>query len=180
MRRSGFTLIEVLVALTLAALVVLLAHRVFTAALDGSHRLLEARTRLDRQSNARRWLVDAFGSLAVGPVGGPFDGRPSRVTFGTWLTPPSGSFAPARVTLGADGPRLMARWEGGDSLMLADRVLSATFDYLLEPGADVHWGNEWTSPVSAPVAVRLRVTRQETAQGPLSTDTVLLYVGPRG
>ena len=68
----GFTLIEVMVALALSALVVLLAHRMLTGVADGATRLTEARRALDREANARRWLVAAFGSLDAGQADGSF------------------------------------------------------------------------------------------------------------
>jgi len=180
MRRSGFTLIEVIIALSLAAMVVLLAHRVFASVVEGSQRVREARTRLDREANAGRWLTAAFGSLTVGTVGGSFDGEPARVSFSAWLPVASGGFAPSRVALGLEEGRLVARLDQGDSVVLADSVASATFDYLLEPGANERWVGEWISPVSAPVAVRLRFKRELPVGNVEAADTLLLLVGPRG
>jgi prepilin-type N-terminal cleavage/methylation domain-containing protein len=180
-RRNGFTLVEVLVALTLSAVVVLLAHRVFAAVLDGTRQVRAAREHLDREANARRWLVDAFGSLAVGPVGGSFEGEPGRVTFGAWLPTETGGFTPERVDLSGRGARLVARLGASDSLVLADSVPSVAFDYLLEPGASERWVGEWVSPVSAPVAVRVRIARRQVdATAPATVDTLLLLIGPRG
>lgn len=181
MRRSGFTLIEVLVALTLSALVVVLAHRVFAAVLDGTRQVQVAGDRLDRESNARRWLVDAFGSLAVGPVGGSFQGEPDRVTFGAWLPTATGGFAPERVDLSARTGHLIARLGAGDSLVLADSISSVGLDYLLEPGANERWVGAWLSPVSAPVAIRVRIARQPVdSTVPANVDTLILLIGPRG
>jgi prepilin-type N-terminal cleavage/methylation domain-containing protein len=181
MRRNGFTLIEVLVALTLATVVVLLAHKVFTAVVDGAQRVREARAQLDRAANARRWLVEAFGSLAVDrPQDGGFDGEPQRVAFGTWLPTAAGGFRPARVSIDVQSGWLRASVAGGDSLLLADGVAAIGFDYLLEPGANERWVSQWISPVSAPVAVRMRVTRKEATSASGAVDTLLLLVGPRG
>lgn len=188
MRRSGFTLIEVLVALALAALVVTLAHRVFTAVIAGAGRVEHARNRLDREANAQRWLAEAFGSLAAGPPpAGPFDGEPHRVTFTTWLQTPTGGFAPVAVELALGAHTLVARLgPGPDSLVLARHVAAVGFDYLLLPGATARWVGEWLSPVSAPLAVRLRVRRARAdpatsgAPAPPVTDTLLLLIGARG
>lgn len=164
-RPAGFTLIEVLVALTLSAVVVLLAHRVFTGVVDGSARLQAARTALDRDGNARRALTEMFGSLDVGTEGaGGFAGRPSRVEFATWERVPAGWLERRRVALAAQDGRFGA-WSD---------VSSVEFDYLLDPGANAAWVREWISPVSAPVAVRVRIMRVTT------TDTLLFIVGSRG
>lgn len=174
MKRRGFTLLEVLVALTLGALVVLVGHRLFSAITDGTHRLSEARDALDRSSNARRWLVEAFGSLDVGTAeSGGFAGRPDRVEFGTWLLNERGWFERRRVVLNAEGGALVARL-GGGSVVLAESVGGVRFDYLLDPGSTATWVQEWLSPISPPLAVRLRIARRERV------DTLLYVVGTRG
>src|SRR5205814_2738863 len=82
----GFTLIEVLVALTIGAIVVLLAHELFGAVAERGRTLTSARTALDRSANAHRWLDATFLSLDVGTDGaGGFDGRADQATFSTWL-----------------------------------------------------------------------------------------------
>src|SRR6266516_2937194 len=82
----GFTLIELVVALTISALVVLVAHELFAAVAERGRTLIAARTALDRAGNARRWLAATFLSLDVGTEGaGGFDGRPDHVAFSTWL-----------------------------------------------------------------------------------------------
>jgi len=161
----GFTLIEVMIALMLSGLVVLLAHQIFTGVVTGTERLGEARTSLDRDANARRSLTEMFGSLDVGTEGaGGFAGRPERVEFTTWQRVASGWLERRRVTLAAQGGRFGA-WSD---------VTGVEFDYLLEPGANAAWVREWISPVSAPVAVRVRVQRAATV------DTLLFVVGSRG
>jgi prepilin-type N-terminal cleavage/methylation domain-containing protein len=172
-RPRGFTLIEVMIALTLSALVVLVAHRIFTGVVDGATRLRDARTALDREANARRLLTEAFGSLDIGTEGaGGFAGRPERVEFTTWQRVATGWLERRRVTLGAEGGVLVARSDR--SIALRDSVSRVEFDYLLEPGANAAWVREWISPVSAPVAVRVRITRIAVV------DTLLFIVGPRG
>lgn len=164
-RPRGFTLIEVMVALTLSALVVLLAHRVFTGVVDGAERLGAARTALDREANGRRSLAETFGSLDVGTEGaGGFAGRPTQADFTTWVRVPEGWLERRRVVLRVEGGRF-AGWSD---------VSGVEFDYLLEPGATAAWVREWISPVSAPVAVRVRIARVG------AVDTLLFVVGSRG
>jgi prepilin-type N-terminal cleavage/methylation domain-containing protein len=172
-RPRGFTLIEVMIALTLSALVVLLAHRIFTGVVDGVHALQGARTALDRDANARRDLTEMFGSLDVGTEGaGGFAGRRDRVDFTTWQRVPQGWLERRRVSLGAEGGILVARSDM--SIALEDSASGVEFDYLLEPGINAAWVREWISPVSAPVAVRVRIARKA------AVDTLLFIVGPRG
>lgn len=182
MRRNGFTLIELLVALALSTIVVLLVHRVFAAVVDGADRMRVARRALDRDANARRWLTEALGSLAVGtPGGGAFEGTSDHVTFSTWLPAAEGGAAPGRVSLGLHAGQLVARVGAIDSLPLLAHVQSATFEYLLDPGVHAQWVREWISPVTAPLAVRVRLRADRTPNDTTSTtDTLLLLIGPRG
>ena len=171
--RRGFTLIEVMIALTLSALVVLLAHRIFTGVVDGAQTLKAARTALDHDANASRALTEMFGSLDIGMDGaGGFAGRPERAEFTTWQRVPTGWLERRRVVVEVEGGVLIARSD--QTLALQDSVSRVEFDYLLEPGANAAWVREWISPVSAPVAVRVRIMRV------VATDTMLFIVGPRG
>jgi prepilin-type N-terminal cleavage/methylation domain-containing protein len=184
-RRDGFTLIELMVALAVGAVVVLLAHRLFVGVADGARRMDAARAALDRDMNARRWLAEAFGSLDVG-LGSGFVGRAEHVQFGAWLRTPEGWLIRRQVDLAMRHNRLVARLAADDSIVLADSVRQLQLDYLLEAGEDAgasgampgeraSFVREWISPVSAPLAVRLRLARLAG-----SVDTLLLIIGPRG
>jgi len=162
-----------MVALTVSALVVLLAHSVFTGVVEGAQGLQAARTALDREGNAHRSLTELFGSLDVGTEGtGGFAGGADRVEFTTWQRVPQGWLERRRVVVAVENGVLVARTDM--SLKLEDSVTGVEFDYLLEPGANAAWVREWISPVSAPVAVRMRIARVA------GVDTLLYIVGPRG
>jgi prepilin-type N-terminal cleavage/methylation domain-containing protein len=181
MNRRGFTLIELLVALTLAAVAMTMAHRLFAAAADGTRALQEAHRRNARNANVVRWLEVAWRNLEVGTAqAGGFEGKADQATFTTWLLAADGWAEPHRITLDVRRGVLQARWEG-DTMPLARDVLAVEFDYLLEPGADARWVRGWESPVSAPVAVRMRVHRAVLDAGrPAHTDTLLFLVKARG
>lgn len=171
--QRGFTLIEVMIALALSALVVFLAHQVFTGVIDGAARLGERRSILDREANARRSLTEMFGSLDVGTEGsGGFAGYAERVEFATWQRVPEGWLELRRVILEEEHSGFVVR--SGVSVTLRDGVKGVEFDYLLEPGADAVWAREWVSQLSAPVAVRVRIMHIT------DVDTLLFMVGPRG
>lgn len=177
--KRGFTLIELLLSLTLGSLVVLLAHRVFAGVVDGAARVEAARAALDREANARRFLHEAFGSLDVGTErAGGFTGRPERVEFATWRRTAEGWLSRERMTLAARDGRLVASGRYGE-IVFGDSVVRVAFDYLLEAGATEAWVREWVSPVSAPVAVRMRITR-DGKRDTGNVDTLLFIVGPRG
>jgi prepilin-type N-terminal cleavage/methylation domain-containing protein len=181
--QPGFTLIELMVALTIGALVVLVAHQLFAAVVERGRTLIAARTALDRSANARRWLTATFRSLDVGTDGaGGFDGRPDHAGFSTWLLTPDGWFERRKVTLSAGQGHLRATVHPGTSVTLRDSVADLQLDYLLEPGAESRWVREWLSPVSAPVAVRMRIARAECEMrdAGCAVDTLLFLIKERG
>jgi prepilin-type N-terminal cleavage/methylation domain-containing protein len=176
---SGFTLVEVLVALIVTALVALIAHGIFGAALDSARELRTARGSLDREVNSGRLLASAFLSLDVGEDAGPFEGRSDRVEFTSWLPTPDGWWERSRVRLRADGGKLLYEAGSAPAIELSDSVVDLHVDYLLEPGAAARWVGNWTSAVSAPLAVRLRLLRVPQT-GRQVSDTVLFLIGGRG
>jgi prepilin-type N-terminal cleavage/methylation domain-containing protein len=169
----GFTLIEVVVAVTIAAAVLVAAHRIFTGVADGSEAIATARRDLDHSANARRWLKATF--LSLDP---PFDGRTDRVSFTSWQLTSGGWFAQQATILQQAGGQFTGT-SGAATLDLADGVSSVAFDYLLEPGADTKWVREWVSPVSAPLAVRLRIAGCGKRDAGC-VDTLLFLVKERG
>lgn len=172
-RRHGFTLVEVMVAMAIAGVVILAAHRIFTGVADGARAVATARASLDRSANARRWLKATF--LSLDP---PFEGRANRAAFSAWQLVPGGWFEQTPTQLVQEGSDFLATTVAG-RLQLAGGVSDVAFDYLLDPGADTKWVREWISPVSAPLAVRLRIGgcgRHDAA----CADTLLFLVKQRG
>lgn len=172
-RTAGFTLIEVVVALTIASSVVVAAHQIFTGVADGAAAVASERGHLDHHSNARRWLKATFLSLEP-----PFEGRVGRVSFVSWQLASGGWFEPQMIEVRLNDSRLVAR-HAGEVLTLADDVTGVDFDYLLEPGADSRWVREWVSPVSAPLAIRLRIAGCGRGDAGCA-DTLLFLVKERG
>ena len=86
-----------------------------------------------------------------------------------------GWFERRQVTLTAKQGQLRAAVTPGTPIALVDSVADLQLDYLLEPGAESRWVREWVSPVSAPVAVRMRIAN---AGG--GVDTLLFPIKERG
>jgi prepilin-type N-terminal cleavage/methylation domain-containing protein len=179
----GFTLVELLVALSIASVVVIVAHQLFAAVAEHGKTLTAARTSLDRRANARRWLKGAFLSLDVGTDGASgFEGRPDHVAFSTWLLTPDGWFERRAVSLARNDDRLVANVTPGQPIALMDSATDVELDYLLEPGAESRWVREWVSPVSAPLTVRLRIARTGCGMQDAGcvVDTLLFLIKERG
>lgn len=164
--RGGFTLIEVLVAMTIGAFVVLAAHQTFAAAIDSSARLEEARAAHEAAMRARPSLARLFANLDVlSPGVTGFHGTAQDVAFT--------AAGEGEVTLRAqDGWLIVAH---RDTVVRLLPATGASFDYLLHTGASEAWVRAWQSPVSAPVAVRVRLRHAEG-----SVDTLLFAIGERG
>lgn len=175
---SGFTLLELLAALAISGLVFLLASRLLSVAIGSSSALREARTALDREQNGYRWLRSAFGSLDLSAAPGGFEGQPDRIRFGSWRPSPAGWPVPRGVSLALVDGALLGQEDSDPPIRLADSVAALAVDYLLEPGADTRWVRQWISPLTAPVAVRLRIARR--AGQTMQVDTLLLLIGERG
>ncbi len=173
--RRGFTLIETLVALTLGAALVLVAHAAFAAAGDYAVALEESRASQDSLADARRTLGAAFSSLEIGTPGATdFEGAPARVAFSARLRAgdePLGERVVVVIT--ADNGSLIMRI--GEQPRRLRSARDAVFQYLLEPGADAPWLAEWSSSTRAPLAVRLLLSGASA-----SADTLLFIIGPRG
>lgn len=182
-RNAGLTLIEVVVALLVGGLVVLVAHQVFDAVGEQGRALAKARRALDREANAHRWLGATFLSLEVGlDSAGGFEGRAHRAAFTGWQLTAEGWFERRRVVLEREDHRLVARVTPGEPLTLDEGVGDVAFDYLLDPGAESRWVREWVSPVSAPVAVRMRVAKAGCGMrdAACAVDTLLFLIRERG
>jgi prepilin-type N-terminal cleavage/methylation domain-containing protein len=171
--RRGFTLIEVLIALVIGSLVVLLTHQLFVSVIEGTQHLEIARNRLESERLGIRWLESAMLSVEAGGPAGIFEGHPERMEFTTWLLQPGGWMEENQIELVVKDSILVACVHG-EVLALRRDVQRAELDYLLEPGAESQWVREWVSPVSAPLAVRLRLTRGR------AVDTLLLLIKGRG
>lgn len=161
----------------------LLAHQLFGAIADSAKTLVAARTALDRRANGRRWLQTTLLSLDVGTEGAAgFDGEPDHAVFSSWLLTAEGWFERRQVALGRRGDKLSATLTLGEPIVLMDSVTDVQLDYLLEPGAESRWVRTWVSPVTAPLAVRMRVARAGCVQGDgtCAVDTLLFLVKERG
>jgi len=169
----GFTLIEMLVALTLLALLtVLLAGLVTT----GRRVAAAGEARLDDAAQlvlAESFIRDQLGGML--PVALPgagriaFDGRRDGLDF-VGLPPAAlapGGFHHLSLALkrGPTGQDLVLRWmplAGGGTAnapptVLVDRLERVDFAYYgaIDDGSPAQWQEEWHSPTRLPVAIRL-------------------------
>lgn len=175
----GFTLLELMLALVIGGLLVLTAARLFAVAADTGAALRRARQRTDHDANAREWLTTALGSLEVGAAGTTgFQGDSARMTFSAWVPTAAGWMERRSVALAFANGRLTGSAEG--TVVLADSLRAGAFDYQSEYGDGTTWLAGWQSPVSAPIAVRIRLVRSTADPERLDVDTLVFQIGGRG
>lgn len=174
MIRRGFTLIEVLTALTLAGLSFLVIARLVSASARLTLALDDRRRALDTDMNAERWLGRALESVSIGAEGAePFGGTDSTLRVTAWV--PTSDGWPARRTMEVRLRNNVVEVSLGDGAEVAlwERVAELHLEYLLVPGESSRWVPMWSSPVSAPVAIRVRLFWSDTLR---AQETLLLAV----
>lgn len=175
LRRSGFTLVEVMVALLVSAVVLLGARALMEALADHAQDISRAATAADRDANAERTLRALAERLEVGTAPGTeFSGDPSTARFTSWCEVPAGWLERCEVSLSiardADGYALIARTSVGDAIRIRSGFHAGTIRYLDSPAAGGTWIRVWGEGITAPIALGVIIDR----------DTIIVRIGERG
>jgi len=179
MRHNGFTLIEVLVALVVGAIVLLGAHRLLAILADRAQALVLHATDADRDANGERMLRDLVGRLELGSPGTiPFTGSPDTVLFSSWCEAPARWLERCQVTLSfasqGDHEALQARLGAARPLDLLGGFSNGTFRYLESAAQGGRWFERWGTGITAPLGIGILRQRGNVI------DTLLVRIGPRG
>lgn len=178
MTNRGFTLAEVLVALVLTGVLLVTGATAFAAAVDGVGAAERAVAADLTTANRRAWLERTLRSLEVGAAGStPFEGQPASLGFSSRGRTGEGWWERRALTISQEGELLVARFGDAETITLGRGLGSLGFDYLIRPGLQSRWSHRWQSPVSAPIAIRVRLTWKDPGIPP---DTILLFIGERG
>jgi prepilin-type N-terminal cleavage/methylation domain-containing protein len=173
--RSGFTIIELLVALIVGAMVVLAARLMLEGVADDARRINIFAQRGDHGANAERALRSTVESLDVGTVGvQPFEGDERAARFTAWCTRPGGWQERCAVTLSITGDSsvaaLVLALPGDKPLNVRSGARHGQLCYL----ADAHDGGRWVRKWGAGLGVPLAIGAI------LDADTLVLRIGERG
>jgi len=175
MRRAGFTLVELLVGLTLAGLAVLIAAEVYLVTTGTLGRLAARSESLDRRALASSWLTQTLASADVSSESA-FRGSTDSLSFSSSVWVPRGWLEERRVTVGTHSSALRLHVDGEHPVVLLDSIGSTRFEYRGDLGGAAPWLPRWNSFSSPPLAVRLRYTDMRSG----ARDTALFLVGDRG
>ena len=175
---SGFTLVEVLVALAVGSVVVLGAHGVFQTLIDHTDRTVATAMTADEDANGERLLRSLIGRIHMaGPGMFSVVGNEREVRFGTWCDTPSGwqERCNAVITVRpAEPPNagvlITAILSPTDTVPLKTGMLVARLRYLEDASNGGRWNSAWQRRPDLPLAIGI-VT---------NVDTLLVRIGERG
>lgn len=173
--RSGFTLVEVLVALAIAGTVVVTARMLLEQLADDAERLVAHAAANDADANAERMLRELALRLEVGTDDSRrFAGEERAARFTSWCEVPRGWQERCTVTLAIDAqgaePILAASLSTGELLVLRRGFSTATLRYLGDAARGGTWFRSWGESITAPLAIGVV----------LDADTLILRIGERG
>jgi prepilin-type N-terminal cleavage/methylation domain-containing protein len=177
----GFTLIEVLVALAVGAVVVLGARLMLEGAADGGRRIARVAQGMDRDANAERLLRTTVASLEWGSAeegGARFGGDEREARFTSWCDAPGGWQERCDVSIAVTfdssathvaGSLSLSR-VGAEPVQIRDGFTHGALRYLADARDGGHWITKWDAGLAAPLAIGVILDR----------DTLVLRVGERG
>lgn len=176
-RRAGFTLVEVMVALVVMGVVLVGARTMLGQIADDADRIAGAAREADRDANAEGLLRAVAGRLDVSPVAGSqirFEGDVQGARFHSWCEVPDGWLERCDATLGfiqlEGAPALALSLSTGETVPLRRGFRTGEILYLREAGNGGDWVKTWGATITAPLAFGI------VADG----DTAIIRIGERG
>ena len=173
--RAAFTLIEVMVALSISGLVLLGARWLLTGLADDADRITRAAALADHDANAERVLRALFAGLEVGTDSTrTFEGSERHARFTTWCDAPAGWQERCEALLQLDSlggaPGLRVTLSTGEVIPLRGGFARGSLRYLSDARAGGTWFRRWGRGIVAPPAVGVVI----------DGDTLILRIGERG
>jgi prepilin-type N-terminal cleavage/methylation domain-containing protein len=173
--RAGFTLVEVLIALALGALVLLCARLLAGSIALGFDRIVEARTTNDRLVLPERKLRALLRRVEVGTDSArTFGGGEHNVRFTSWCDVAAGWQERCEVLVWVDASGsaqpVRLHTSSGDDDTLGTSAAQTAFRYLRDAHGGGEWVARWGTSLTAPSAILL-------VQG---ADSLILRIGERG
>jgi len=175
--RSGFTLIEVLVALTLGVGVLMGARGLLDGMVGGTARLLQSSTIDEARENSAWSFRQLVSNLAL-PAGdsAAFVGEMDRASFSSWCATGGGWRERCAVTVRVSGQgsahvaaSVVAMLSDRDSLVIGRAARRATLLYLASAQNGGRWLRAWEPSLIPPQAIGVVI----------DDDTLVARIGGR-
>ncbi len=175
--RPGFTLMEVLVALAVSAVVILGARALLDGLVLHAGRVAALARRADAEANADHLLRSTVALAGLTTDSARFDGTPEGASFRSWCDEAGGwqEQCDVRLTAEHEGSevRVVLALGGSARVEVAARGSAASFRYLASASDGGHWVERWERAITPPLAIGL-VTRATLAA---AADTAIIRVG---
>ena len=177
--RTGFTLLEVLVAVMIAATLLLSADVVFEQMANSRDGAAQATLRRDQAQNGAAVIRRLVRQIDVSPISATsvphsFVGDSVQSRFTSWCIAPGDWERECTVSLHAvadsNGAALVANSSTGDSARIQVSGRTVVLQYLIDVANGGRWVNSWPMGPTVPLAVGIMS----------QSDTVILRVGVRG
>jgi hypothetical protein len=171
---AGFTVIEIIVALFIGAVVVLGARSLLEGLAAQTSRVTTTARDGDRDANGERLLRGLVGRLEIGTDSSRrFGGDEREVHFSSWCDVARGWQERCSVSLALEPTRagiaLVGRLSTGESIVLREAARGEGLRYLADAASGGRWFVRWGDGLTAPLAVGVL----------LDGDTIIVRVGER-
>ena len=173
--KRGTTLLELMVALTIAGLALLASRYLIEEIDDAGTTMSHFARNADQVANGERLLRATVARAEVNSDSSRrFRGDSALASFDTWCERPSGWTERCRVALtiglGRDSSTVTGVFSTGEILRLTTIAGAAMFRYVSRDSSGRRWLDAWGQSITAPFALTIESDR----------DTIILVVGERG
>jgi len=170
--RSAFTLIELVVAITVGAILLLNARALMNQLAEAAHRLRLHTATAEEAAAREQELRDLLANAEVGVPGSqPFVGTGDSATFSSWCQSPAGWLERCSVVLSVDSVvappgftrrSLVVHVGQKQDVVMTRPARSARLRYLNSAGDGGQWYSQWTAGIRAPLAIGVLMDRDTT------------------
>lgn len=171
--QPGFTVLELMLALSLTAVAILTARGIVEQIAAASLLLVEAAEEADRSSNSNNMIRSLVGQTIADGHGATVQGTASGALFTTWCDVPSGWQERCRVNLAVanrdGGQSIRVGFDDEAEIQMAEEFIHVSMLYLEDAADGGTWIDAWDHPLVTPLALGLVLDR----------DTVILRIGER-
>lgn len=155
--RAGFTLVELLVALSIGAVVLVSARALLDGLASHARTTVRAMHDADAQANAERLARQVAGNLVLARDPAPsFVGTVSEAVFESWCSAARGGLERCRVRIELSSdpnePGILLSQTGGATIPLL-RGTNARLRYLSDAADGGRWQDVWRMPQTPPLAI---------------------------